>query len=178
MNRRRVAIREVMIAIALIAANVAAFRWLTTILPPAIGIPGLVVLIPLNLLLIGLARIGYRLARTGSCEPFSVGLQLLGWPATLALGAGSFANLMGYGGEWLRRYFDVVGAPMRYVLKVTGVGAWAAARPGSWADLLDVVFFLVVLGVPLLVLCLLGGLAFRTLARELARRRSSPGTAH
>jgi hypothetical protein len=177
MTRPRLAIRDVMIAIVLIAANCVALPWLTKPLPITIII--LVVLLPINLLLIGLVRIGYRLARTRSCEPFAIGLQLLGWPATIALGAATFVSLVGYDGDdWLRRYREVVDVPMSYVLGRTGIIAWVAARPGSWGELAaDVAYFLVVFGIPLLVLCILGGLTFRAVVRMLSYRRSRGGPA-
>ncbi len=172
MTRPRLAIRDLMVGILLIGANCVALRWLTT--PTPIATVVLVVLLPINLLLTGLVRIGYCLARRRSCGPFAIGLQLLGWPVTFALGTATLHGLVGSGGEWLHRYFDVARVPAVGFVRGIGLGSFLTAPPGSWGSVAaDTSFFLIVLGLPLSAFCVLGSFAIRATVRLLHHPRES-----
>ena len=157
-----------MIAVGVVAANIAAMRSLLRVEPvPAIYV-GWVILLPLDVLSIGLVSMARQLVRTGECGPFSVGFQALGWPATLTLAVACMAALGGDGG-WLGRYVEIAAVPLTSMLDASGGRAWFQANPEAGIAV-EALFLLIVLGGPLLIMPLLGGLVFRRFGITLIRR--------
>jgi hypothetical protein len=89
------------------------------------------------------------------------------------------AALEGSGGP-LHWYVDIAAGPLRSMLDARGLTARLQAHP-ELAFAVEVLFLLIVLGGPLLILPLLGGLLFRrlgiTLVRRPRQRETSPDLA-
>lgn len=156
-----------MVAVGLVAANIAAIRWIVQLESTA-GFVGLLILLPVNILSIGLASMVRQLVRLRECSPFSVGLQVLGWPATLTLAVACLAMLGGNGG-WLGKYVEVAAVPLKSMLDASGGTAWFEAHPQSGIAV-EALFLLIVVGGPLSILPLSGGLIFRKFGITLVRR--------
>ena len=157
-----------MVAVGVVAANIAAIRLLFRLeTVPAIYV-GWAILLPVDVLSIGLVSMGRQLVRSGECGPFSVGFQALGWPATLTLAVACMAALGGDGG-WLARYVEIAVIPLQSMLDASGGRAWFQAHPESGLAV-EALFLLIVLGGPLLVMPLIGGLVFRRFGITVIRR--------
>jgi hypothetical protein len=157
-----------MVTVGLVAANFAAILWLLRLRnDPAVYVV-MAILLPLNILSIGLASMGRQLVRSGECGPFSVGFQALGWPATLTLAVACTAALRGDGG-WLGKYIEIAAIPLQSMLDASGGRAWFQAHPESGIAV-EVLFLLIVLGGPLLIMPLIGGLVFRRFGITVIRR--------
>jgi hypothetical protein len=157
-----------MVTVVLVAANIAAIRSLLRLETVPATYVGSAILLPLNFLSIGLVRMGRQLVRSGECGPFSVGFQALGWPATLTFALACLAVLGGNGG-WLGKYVEIAAVPFQSMLDASGGRTWFQAHPES-AVAIEVLFLLIVLGGPLLIIPLLGGLVFRRFGITLIRR--------
>jgi hypothetical protein len=162
---------KMMVTVGLVAANIAALRWLLR-LEAVPAYVGSAILLPLNFLSIGLVSMGRQLARSGECGPFSVGFQALGWPATLTLALACVAVLGGNGG-WLSKYVEIAAVPLQSMLDASGGRTWFQAHPESGLAI-EVLSLLIVLGGPLLIMPLLGGLVFRRFGITLIRRPRCP----
>ena len=166
MTRPRFTLLGMMVAVGVVAANIAAIRLLLRLeTVPAIYV-GWAILLPVDVLSIGLVSMGRQLVRSGECGPFSVGFQALGWPATLTLAVACMAAL---GGGWLARYVEIAAVPLISMLDSSGGRAWFQAHPESGIAV-EALFLLIVLGGPLLIMPLLGGLVFRRFGITLIRR--------
>ena len=163
--------------VGLIAVNAAALRGLLRSESPPLGlILGVVVLLPLNVLVIGLIEVGRRLARTRECGPFLLGFQAAGWSITLPLASAS-AEFLAERSGWLMEYCELAFTPIIALLDLIGSLAWLQSHSDSWISLvLASLLYLIVLDVPLLVVAVLGGLIFRRFGITLVRRPRMAGT--
>jgi hypothetical protein len=173
-TRPRFTLLGMMVTVGVVAANIAAIRLLLRLAnAPAIYV-GWAILLPVDVLSIGLVSMGRHLVRSGECGPFSVGFQALGWPATLTLAVACMAALGGDGG-WLGRYIEIAAIPLQSMLDASGGRAWFQAHPESGMAV-EALFLLIVLGGPLLIMPLIGGLVFRRFGITLIRRPWSRDT--
>jgi hypothetical protein len=117
---------------------------------------------------------GRQLVRSGECGPFLVGFPAFGWPTTLTLALACLAVLGGNGG-WLGKYVEIAAVPLQSMLDASGGRTWFQAHPGLGVAV-EVLFLLIVLGGPLLIMPLLGGLVFRRFGITLIRRPWSRDT--
>jgi hypothetical protein len=163
-TRPRFTLLGMMVAVGVVAANIAAIRLLLRLE----SVPAMAILLPLDVLSIGLVIMGRQLVRSGECGPFSVGFQALGWPATLSFAVACVAALRGDGG-WLARYVKIAAVPLTSMLDASGGRAWFQANPEAGMAV-EALFILIVLGGPLLIMPILGGLVFRRFGITLIRR--------
>jgi hypothetical protein len=163
-TRPRFTLLGMMVAVGVVAANIAAIRLLFRLE----SVPAMAILFPLDVLSIGLVIMGRQLVRSGECGPFSVGFQALGWPATLTLAVACIAALVGDGG-WLGRYVEIAAVRLTLMLDSSGGRAWFQEHPEAGIAV-EALFLLIVLGGPLLIMPLLGGLVFRRFGITLIRR--------
>ena len=159
-----------MVTVGLIAANFALIRWSLRLETVPATYVGLAILLPLNILSIGLVRMGRQLVRSGECGPFSVGFQALGWPATLT-GALAYLAVLGGNAGWLGKYVEIAAVPLQSMLDASGSRAWFQAHP-ELGITIEALFLLIVLGGPLSIMPLLGGLVFQRFGITLVRRPS------
>lgn len=170
----RVSIFGLMVLVGLFAANATIIRGLFGLRTSHPGtILALAVLMPLNLLGIGLVHMVVRLARAGECTPFAVGFQVAGWPATVAVAAASLVE----NGRFLREYLIDYVQPFSFLLvKASGAMRWSQIEPRVVVMfLLGSAIFVVAVNGPMVMAALLGGYLFRWSGVTLVRRPPEAG---
>ena len=173
MRQFRFSIFGMMIVVGLVAAIIAAMRWLAhpDNSSSFAADLGMVVLPALTILAVPLLWTVRQLVRSGESGAFAVGFQAFGWPATLLLAAFYLKTTGGSNGGWFSTYVEFASNHLLALLHAAGVVDWIKAHPGSWANYaIYASVASIVLGGPLLIVPLLGGLVFRRFGIRLIRQ--------